>query len=100
MLFIPHLKVNLLMIEILQAAPSVRGLGFFKVNQKLFPTVGGYILKPFILNNQSYFFYDYTASWNCIDVCYNFMPIPCFGAANGLNNWSILPISVSISLVR
>ena len=47
-LFIPHFKVNLLMTEIIQAAPSVQGLGFFKVNQKLFPTVGGYILKLFI----------------------------------------------------
>ena len=38
-LIIFHFKVNLLMTEILQAAPSVRGLGFFEVNQKLFPTV-------------------------------------------------------------
>ena len=84
-LFIPHFKVNLLMTEMLQAAPSVRGLGLFEVNQKLFPTVQ---IETSISQSEIMFLFYCTAYWNCIDICYNFMPMPCFGAAICyLNNW-------------
>jgi hypothetical protein len=74
------------MNEMLQAAPSVRGLGFFEVNQKLFPTV---LIENSFPKLAIIFLFNHTAHWNCIDICYNFLPIPRFGAANCyLKNWS------------